>query len=140
MQCLDVEAPQSILVAVIVLSMNSRVPVSFASQLVMFGLHYWMAEVIVGARMVGYVFFGGMAATIWVQIIKAVLLLGGVTFMAVTALAQSGFSPKEMFRRAVDVHSGALSIKRPGKLLKDPLNARSLGSALMFGTAGFPLS
>jgi cation/acetate symporter len=38
-----------------------------------------------------------------------------------------------MFRRAVDVHPGALSIMGPGKLLKDPLNALSLGIALMFG-------
>ena len=104
----------------------------------LFGLPYWMAEVIVGALMVVYVFFGGMTATTWVQIIKAVLLLCGATFMAVTALAQFGFSPDEMFRRAVDVHPGALSIMAPGKLLGDPLNALSLGIALMFGTAGFP--
>jgi cation/acetate symporter len=104
----------------------------------LFGLQYWMAEVIVGALMVVYVLFGGMTATTWVQIIKAVLLLCGATFMAVTALAQFGFSPDEMFRRAVEVHPGALSIMGPGKLLKDPLNALSLGIALMFGTAGFP--
>ncbi|MBP0594974.1 cation acetate symporter [Paraburkholderia sp. LEh10] len=104
----------------------------------LFGLQYWVAEVIVGALMVIYVFFGGMTATTWVQIIKAVLLLCGATFMAVTALAQFGFSPEEMFRRAVDVHPGALSIMGPGKLLKDPFNALSLGIALMFGTAGFP--
>ena len=104
----------------------------------LFGLQYWMAEVIVGALMVVYVFFGGMTATTWVQIIKAVLLLCGATFMAITALAQFGFSPEQMFRHAVDVHPGALSIMGPGKLLKDPLNALSLGIALMFGTAGFP--
>jgi cation/acetate symporter len=104
----------------------------------LFGLPYWMAEVIVGALMVVYVFFGGMTATTWVQIIKAVLLLCGATFMAVTALSQFGFSLDEMFRRAVDVHPGALSIMAPGKLLADSLNALSLGIALMFGTAGFP--
>ncbi|SAK81744.1 acetate permease [Caballeronia catudaia] len=104
----------------------------------LFGLPYWMAEIIVGALMVTYVFFGGMVATTWVQIIKAVLLLFGATFMAVTALAQFGFSPDEMFRRAVAVHPGALSIVGPGKLVKDPLNALSLGIALMFGTAGLP--
>ncbi|GJH26433.1 cation acetate symporter [Caballeronia novacaledonica] len=104
----------------------------------LFGLPYWMAEVIVGALMVVYVFFGGMTATTWVQIIKAVLLLGGATFMAVISLAQFGFSPEEMFRRAVEIHPGEASIMGPGKLLKDPLNALSLGIALMFGTAGFP--
>ena len=104
----------------------------------LFGLPYWMAEIIVGALMVVYVFFGGMTATTWVQIIKAVLLLCGATFMALIALAQFGFSPEEMFRRAVDVHPGSLSIMGPGKLVKDPLNALSLGIALMFGAAGLP--
>ncbi|MEI5997915.1 cation acetate symporter [Paraburkholderia bengalensis] len=104
----------------------------------LFGLPYWMAVVIVDALMVIYVFFGGMTATSWVQIIKAVLLLCGATFMTITALAQFGFSPEEMFRRAIDVHPSSLSIMGPGKLLKDPLNALSLGIALMFGTAGYP--
>jgi cation/acetate symporter len=105
---------------------------------ILFGLHYWMAEVIVGVLMVVYVFFGGMKATTWVQIVKAVLLLCGATFIAVTALWQFGFSPEEMFRRAVEVHPGALSIMGPGKLIKDPINALSLGIALMFGAAGLP--
>ena len=55
-----------------------------AGQLIklLFGLDYWMAVVIVGALMMVYVLFGGMTATTWVQIIKACLLLSGVTFMA----------------------------------------------------------
>lgn len=104
----------------------------------LFGLDYWLAEIVVGALMVIYVFFGGMTATTWVQLIKAALLLCGATFMALLALGQFGFSPDEMFRRAVAVHPGSLGIMGPGKLLKDPLNALSLGIALMFGTAGFP--
>ncbi|NLP59947.1 cation acetate symporter [Paraburkholderia sacchari] len=104
----------------------------------LFGLPYWIAEIVVGALMVIYVFFGGMKATTWVQLIKAGLLLCGATFMAVLALAHFGFSPNEMFREAVNVHPGALSIMAPGKLIRDPLNALSLGIALMFGTAGFP--
>ncbi|CAB3798502.1 Cation/acetate symporter ActP [Paraburkholderia caffeinitolerans] len=104
----------------------------------LFGLPYWIAEIVVGALMVIYVFFGGMKATTWVQLIKAGLLLCGATFMAVLALAHFGFSPNEMFRQAVNVHPGALSIMAPGKLIRDPLNALSLGIALMFGTAGFP--
>ncbi|WP_433705382.1 cation acetate symporter [Paraburkholderia sacchari] len=104
----------------------------------LFGLPYWIAEIVVGALMVIYVFFGGMKATTWVQLIKAGLLLCGATFMAVLALAHFGFSTNEMFRQAVNVHPGALSIMAPGKLIRDPLNALSLGIALMFGTAGFP--
>ena len=67
----------------------------------LFGLEYWMAVVIVGVLMMIYVIFGGMTATTWVQIIKAVLLLSGATFMAGAALSTFGFSPEEMFRQAV---------------------------------------
>jgi cation/acetate symporter len=104
----------------------------------LFGLEYWMAVVIVGALMMIYVIFGGMTATTWVQIIKAVLLLSGATFMALAALSTFGFSPEEMFRQAVE-HSGKHdAIMGPGALIKDPINAISLGLALMFGTAGLP--
>ncbi|WP_175723182.1 cation acetate symporter [Burkholderia ambifaria] len=104
----------------------------------LFGLSYGTAELIVGVLMVVYVFFGGMTATTWVQVIKAVLLLCGATLLVVLALGEFGFSIDEMFRRAVAVHPGALSIMGPGKLIRDPANALSLGIALMFGTAGFP--
>ena len=43
----------------------------------LFGLDYYVAVVLVGVLMVMYVLFGGMLATTWVQIIKAVLLLSG---------------------------------------------------------------
>jgi len=104
----------------------------------LFGLSYGTAELIVGVLMVVYVFFGGMTATTWVQVIKAVLLLCGATLLVLLALGEFGFSVDEMFRRAVAVHPGALSIMGPGKLIRDPANALSLGIALMFGTAGFP--
>ncbi len=76
-----------------------------AGQLIklLFGLEYWMAVVIVGALMMVYVLFGGMTATTWVQIIKAVLLLSGVTFMAIMVLAQFGFSPEALFAKGVAV-------------------------------------
>ncbi|MFT4178017.1 MAG: cation acetate symporter, partial [Thermomonas sp.] len=57
----------------------------------LFGLEYWIAVVIVGVLMMVYVLFGGMTATTWVQIIKACLLLAGVTFMAFMVLANYGF-------------------------------------------------
>ena len=76
-----------------------------AGQLIklLFGLEYWMAVVIVGALMMVYVLFGGMTATTWVQIIKACLLLAGVTFMAFMVLAQFGFSPEALFAQGVAV-------------------------------------
>ncbi|MBK5963414.1 cation acetate symporter [Thiocystis minor] len=104
----------------------------------LFGLEYWMAVVIVGVLMMVYVIFGGMTATTWVQIIKAVLLLCGATFMAIAALSAFNFSPEEMFRQAVETHPKAGAIMSPGSLVTDPINAISLGLALMFGTAGLP--
>jgi cation/acetate symporter len=69
----------------------------------LFGLDYWIAVVLVGALMMVYVLFGGMTATTWVQIIKAIMLLAGVTFMAFMVLAQFGFSPEALFARGVEV-------------------------------------
>ena len=60
---------------------------------VLFGLDYTYAVMIVGVLMMLYVLFGGMTATTWVQIIKAVMLLSGATFMALAVLYQFGFSP-----------------------------------------------
>ena len=105
---------------------------------VLFGLEYTYAVIMVGAIMMMYVLFGGMTATTWVQIIKAVMLLVGATFMAVTVLFQFGFSPEALFAKAVEVHSKHDAIMSPGALIKDPISAISVGMALMFGTAGLP--
>ena len=119
----------------------------------LFGLEYWIAVVIVGGLMMVYVLFGGMTATTWVQIIKAVMLLSGVTFMAVMVLAQYGFSPEALFAKGVEVRTQiaanagkapaeaaqiGLAIMGPGGFIKDPISAISFGMALMFGTAGLP--
>jgi cation/acetate symporter len=104
----------------------------------LFGLPYLYAEIVVGALMVIYVATGGMVATTWVQIIKACLLLGGATFMALAVLVHFDFSFEAMFRAATETHPDGLSILSPGKLVTDPISAVSLGLALMFGTAGLP--
>jgi cation/acetate symporter len=104
----------------------------------LFGLPYSWAVVLVGALMVLYVTFGGMLATTWVQIIKAVLLLSGATFMALAVMLQFGFSPEALFAKAVEVHANGEAIMAPGGLVSDPVSAISLGIALMFGTAGLP--
>lgn len=137
-----------------------------AGQLIklLFGLEYWMAVVIVGALMMVYVLFGGMTATTWVQIIKAVLLLAGASFMAFMVLVKFGFSPEAMFAKAVEIKTALAakdaklieeatakgidvavaaakkgdSIMGPGTFVKDPISAISFGMALMFGTAGLP--
>ena len=126
-----------------------------AGQLIklLFGLEYWIAVVIVGGLMMVYVLFGGMTATTWVQIIKAVMLLAGATFMAGAVLWHFGFSPEAMFAKAVEIKTGiaqsagkspedaakaGFSIMGPGGFVKDPISAISFGMALMFGTAGLP--
>lgn len=126
-----------------------------AGQLIklLFGLEYWLAVIIVGGLMMVYVLFGGMTATTWVQIIKAVLLLAGATFMGFMVLLSFGFSPEAMFAKAVEVKTAiaaaagkspevaareGFSIMGPGGFIKDPVSAISFGMALMFGTAGLP--
>ena len=106
----------------------------------LFGLDYWMAVVLVGGLMMIYVTFGGMKATTWVQIIKAVLLLMGATFMAVVVLYKFGFSPEALSLRKADPRCipSTAAIMEPGSLISNPLSAISLGLALMFGTAGLP--
>ncbi|MBN8473667.1 cation acetate symporter [Sulfuritalea sp.] len=111
-----------------------------AGQLIklLFGLDYIVAVCLVGCIMMVYVLFGGMTATTWVQIIKAVMLLTGATFMAFAVMLQFGFSPEAMFSKAVEVHSKKDAIMGPGALINDPVSAISVGMALMFGTAGLP--
>ena len=126
-----------------------------AGQLIrlLFGLPYPYAVAIVGVMMTLYVLFGGMIATTWVQIVKAVLLLGAASFIAAAVLWRFGFSPEALFARAIEVKTAAAAatgatpaeaqtagraIMGPGGFIKDPVSALSLGLALMFGTAGLP--
>lgn len=104
----------------------------------LFGLNYHIAVLLVGILMVLYVLFGGMLATTWVQIIKAILLLAGATFMAVMVMKAADFNFNTLFKEAVNVHQKGFSIMSPGGLVSDPISALSLGLALMFGTAGLP--
>jgi len=105
---------------------------------ILFGLDYEYAVILVGALMVAYVAFGGMLATTWVQIIKAILLLAGTTFMSIMVMSQFGFSFESLFKAATEIHSKGEAIMSPGGLVSDPISAVSLGIALMFGTAGLP--
>ncbi|WP_448044979.1 cation/acetate symporter ActP [Bradyrhizobium liaoningense] len=104
----------------------------------LFGLPYLYAVGLVGTLMIVYVTLGGMLATTWVQIIKAVLLMSGSVLMSVLILWHFGFSLEALFREAVTLHPKAAAIMAPGGLIKDPISALSLGLALIFGTAGLP--
>ncbi|MCE4052723.1 cation acetate symporter [Pseudomonas sp. Au-Pse12] len=104
----------------------------------LFGISYLYAVMLVGLLMVCYVTFGGMLATTWVQIIKAVMLLSGTSFMAFMVLKHFGFSTEALFAQASAVHAKGSSIMAPGGLLSNPIDAISLGLGMMFGTAGLP--
>lgn len=104
----------------------------------LFGLNYHVAVILVGVLMVMYVLFGGMLATTWVQIIKAVMLLSGASFMAIMVLKHVNFDFASLFSEAIKVHPKSTAIMSPGGLVSDPISAISLGLALMFGTAGLP--
>src|SRR5262252_223828 len=111
------------------------------------GITYHTAVIGVGILMIVYVVFGGMLATTWVQIIKAILLMAGTILLSILVLAHFGFSFGAFFDAIghVTYHDkGQLVVKdflQPGLRFKPPYGALdliSLGMALIFGTAGLP--
>ncbi len=102
----------------------------------MFGIPYEQAVIVVGVAMLAYVLFGGMIATTWVQIVKAGLLLGGALLLAIMVLWRFDMNPAALFAAAAERYGDA--VLAPGRLVSNPLDAISLGMALMFGTAGLP--
>ncbi len=103
----------------------------------MFGIPYEYSVILVGGVMILYVLFGGMIATTWVQIIKAVLLVSGATVLAGMVLWQFGGNPLRLFEEVSKKYAETQPLA-PGKLVSNPWDAISLGMALMFGTAGLP--
>lgn len=102
----------------------------------LFGISYSLSVIIVGSVMTAYVLFGGMLATTWVQIIKAVLLIGGATIMVLLTLSHFNYNPITLCRAAVAKFD--ISVISPGSYISNPWDAISLGLALMLGTAGLP--
>ena len=104
----------------------------------LFGLPYGYAVVIIGALMVIYVSVGGMMATTWVQIIKAVLMVFGISVLALGTLAQFDFSFTRLYAEVAQVHQLGARVLQPGALLTDPVSIISLSVALVFGLIGMP--
>ncbi|MBJ6725460.1 solute symporter family protein [Geomesophilobacter sediminis] len=122
------------------------------------GIPYKTSIIGVGVLMVGYVVFGGMVATTWVQIIKAGLLMSGAALLSLLVMVKAGFSPLGFFATIANspdiqdhvsklvlkdgiILNGAAAGQRflePGLYLKNPLDQISLGMALVLGTAGMP--
>ncbi len=104
-------------------------------------ISYNVSIVVIGALIIIYVTFGGMKATTWVQIIKAALLLGGATLIAIGVMAHEGFSFEKLFSDAVNIHPKHLDIMKsvaPIGAKPNAVESISLGMTLMFGTAGLP--
>lgn len=100
------------------------------------GVPYEASILVVGLGMIVYVVFGGMIATTWVQIIKAVLLLGTAIVLVGLVLAQFGFDPLAVFGAAEQKYGP--KVLAPGNYLKHPLDQLSLGLSFALGTAGLP--
>jgi cation/acetate symporter len=101
------------------------------------GIDFTWAVIATGTFMLFYVVFGGMVATTWVQIIKAVLLMAGIIVMSIFVLGKVGGSPIELFNRA-EAEGGKTFSLAPGTFLASPIDTVSLGLALVLGTAGLP--
>jgi len=111
-----------------------------AGQLIklLFGLDYKIAVMLVGCLMLIYVIFGGMLATTWIQIVKAILLLFGGTVLVFLAFKAFGFSLNHMATAAVEAHKLGQKVLEPGSMLSNPINTLSMSIGLIFGLAGLP--
>ncbi|MBB5021469.1 cation/acetate symporter ActP [Desulfurispira natronophila] len=105
---------------------------------ILFGIPYSFSVIVIGLMMIFYVSYGGMLATTWVQIIKAIMLLFGATFMAVASMYVADFSYENLSLSAIEFHRLKSTIMVPGNFLGDPISAISLGIALILGAAGLP--
>ena len=122
------------------------------------GIDYEVSVIAVGTLMLAYVVFGGMVATTWVQIVKAILLVIASLVLVTLVWLPYGFSLPAFLQAVVDdpkvqtqvakllgTAAGSMSPQElgqrflePGLFLKDPIDQISLGMALVFGTAGLP--
>ena len=122
------------------------------------GIDYEVSVIAVGILMLTYVVFGGMKATTWVQIIKAILLVTASILLVMFTWGQYGFSLPGFLQAVVDnpdiqkqvaklVGDAASTMSpqelgqrflEPGLFLKSPIDQISLGMALVLGTAGMP--
>jgi cation/acetate symporter len=104
----------------------------------LFEIPYWIAVLIVGVMMTIYVLFGGMIATSWVQITKAVLLMAGMVVISFLVLMKFNFNVGAMFSEVKTATSHGADYLNPGIKYTNPLGTLSLMLALVLGTAGLP--
>ncbi len=102
------------------------------------GIDFNVAVIATGVFMLVYVVFGGMLATTWVQIVKAVLLMTGATVLSLFVLAEIGWNPIDIFDLAENQSDSPAEYLSPGLRFTEPVDTVSLGLALVLGTAGLP--
>lgn len=105
---------------------------------ILFGVPYTYAVILIGGLMVVYVAFGGMLATTWVQIIKAIVLVAALILLSFLVMAKAGFSFGNLYEKAQDIHKLGSDLFLPGGMKMSPLAAASLAIALILGTPGMP--
>jgi cation/acetate symporter len=102
------------------------------------GIDFTLSVILTGAFMIIYIVAGGMLATSWVQIIKAVLLMTATIALSIFVLAEIGWNPIDLFTQARAESPEGQKYLEPGLFLSSPIDTVSLGLALVLGTAGLP--
>src|SRR5918999_546278 len=102
------------------------------------GLPYWFSVIVIGILMTVYIVAGGMIATTWIQIIKALLLIAGTLTLSILVLARYGFNPLALFAAVDSKIGGEFLVPPPPSTLVAGLDVISLNIALVLGTAGLP--
>jgi len=104
----------------------------------LFGIGYRPSVIMVGLLMIVFSTLGGMRAATWVQIIKAILMIGGSVMIAALVLARFGFNVSDLFKTAVTNHPNGNNIMDIRGFAQDAVATLSLGVGILFGTAGLP--
>jgi cation/acetate symporter len=102
------------------------------------GIDFSLAVIVTGVFMLTYVVFGGMLATTWVQIVKAVLLMTATIVLSLFVLAEVGWNPVDLFNQAQAQSDDPDAYLEPGLRFDNPIDTISLGLGLVLGTAGLP--
>ena len=102
------------------------------------GFPYWLSVILIGILMTVYIVAGGMVATTWIQIVKAVLLIIGALTLSILVLANFNFNPLALFAAVENEVGNEALIPPPPTSLALSLDVVSLNLALVLGTAGLP--
>ena len=123
-------------IIIVILYMIAQLVGAGALIKLLFGIQYEVAVLIVGVMMTVYVLFGGMTATSWVQIIKAMLLLFGTTILAILVFIKFDFNIMNMFDTIASEHGEKYLV--PGVKYSSTIDSISMMIALVLGTSGLP--